>query len=443
MAYRSAHAVNDLVLLEDISANGILDALAKHYRGDEIYTYIGHVLISVNPFKEIRDLYGPNSIKKFPGKKEYQNPPHIYAVAERAYRAMIFDIENQCVIITGESGAGKTEASKKIMEYVAAQSSKSRQVQIVKEQLVQSNPLLEAFGNAKTVRNNNSSRFGKYMEIQFNLGDPKGGRITVFLLEKGRVITRHEDERSFHIFYQFLTGSTEQEKRQYHLLGLDGYAYINQSKCKTVPGIDDAKDFQDTKKAMSIIGMSPDQQSLIFNLLSAILLLGNIDFVVKGTGSAVKNPDVLNTVAQHLAVSPEVLNKALTIKTMTSATESIQIPLNLEQAFYARDSLAKTVYGRMFEWIVDAANTAIKTDASSTSIGVLDIYGFEIFQSNGFEQLCINFVNEKLHQLFIELTLKAEQEEYGKEGIAWVEVKYYNNKPIVELIEKRSLPFSL
>eukprot|EP01103_Thecamoeba_quadrilineata_P016539 TRINITY_DN5557_c0_g2_i1.p1 TRINITY_DN5557_c0_g2~~TRINITY_DN5557_c0_g2_i1.p1 ORF type:complete len:823 (-),score=171.98 TRINITY_DN5557_c0_g2_i1:77-2545(-) len=443
MAYRSAHAVNDLVLLEDISNAGIYDALAKHYRADEIYTYIGNVLISVNPFKEIPNLYGPGAIKKFPGKKEYQNPPHVYAVAERAFRNMVFDLENQCVIISGESGAGKTEASKKIMEYVAAMSSKSKQVQEVKEQLIQSNPLLEAFGNAKTIRNNNSSRFGKYMEMQFNLGDPQGGRITVYLLEKSRVIARLEDERSFHIFYQLLAGASESEKKEYGIRSVEEFVFLNQSKCKTVQGIDDAKDFQDTKKAMSIIGLSNEQQSEIFHILVGILHAGNIEFATKGSNSAVKNMDVLGTAAAHLKVPTEILEKALTNKTITTATESVTIPLNLEQSLYARDSLAKSVYGRLFYWLVDQANKAIKTTTFSTSLGVLDIYGFEIFGVNGFEQLCINFVNEKLHQLFIELTLKAEQEEYASEGIPWEDIVYYNNKPICELIEKRGGIFSL
>jgi myosin-1 len=308
--------------------------------------------------------------------------------------------------------------------------------------LIASNPLLEAFGNAKTIRNNNSSRFGKYMEIQFNLGDPKGGKITVYLLEKFRVITRHPDERSFHIFYQLLSGAAANEKKEYNLLGVDDYAYINASKCKTVPGINDQKDFQETKQAMNIIGLKPEDQKQIFELCSAVLLVGNVEFNVKGTGSCVKNRDLVNQIAELLKVPADVLDTCLTNKTITSATEKISIPLNLEQAYYARDSLAKSLYGKLFEYIVESANIAIKTDSSSTSIGVLDIYGFEIFENNGFEQLCINFVNEKLHQLFIELTLKAEQEEYSNEGIPWEEINYYNNKPICELIEKRGGIFS-
>eukprot|EP00013_Stygamoeba_regulata_P029505 CAMPEP_0177646040 /NCGR_PEP_ID=MMETSP0447-20121125/9564_1 /TAXON_ID=0 /ORGANISM="Stygamoeba regulata, Strain BSH-02190019" /LENGTH=1013 /DNA_ID=CAMNT_0019148551 /DNA_START=85 /DNA_END=3126 /DNA_ORIENTATION=+ len=443
VSYKTSAGVNDLVLLDEVTNEGIVKCLSDHYKVDEIYTYIGNTLISVNPFKEISGLYGPAAIKKYVNKKEHQNYPHIYAVAERAYRTMVFDLQSECVIISGESGAGKTEASKKIMEYVAAMSSKNKRVQEVKEQLLQSNPLLEAFGNAKTVRNDNSSRFGKYMEIQFNLGDPKGGRITVFLLEKSRIVNQQKDERCFHVFYQMLSGASGAERSKYHLKDLSTYRYLTQSGCTSVATIDDRADFEHTKKAMSTIGLQAGQQEDIFLLLSGILSLGNIQFQGKGSSSVITSTQDLETAAACLRVPADGLARALTNKTMTTVNESINVPLNDEQAQYARDSLAKSIYGRLFEHIVAAANTAIKTAEASTSIGVLDIYGFEIFGTNGFEQLCINFVNERLHQLFIELTLKAEQEEYAAEGIQWIKINYYNNKPICELIERRGGVFSL
>lgn len=443
---KSKHGVNDLVLLEDLSNDAIFKCLEKHYKGDEIYSYIGQVLISVNPFKNIGGLYSSGTLGKYKGKNAHQNQPHVYAIAERAYRKMVQDLSKECVIISGESGAGKTEASKKIMEYIAAVSSKAKEVQKVKEQLLESNPFLEAFGNAKTVRNNNSSRFGKYMEIQFDVADPVGGRISVYLLEKNRVIERQSSERSFHIFYQLLKGASSEEKKELSLGDTKDYLYLSKSGCDQVPGINDKTEWRETRQAMDVIGLPKEAQTQIFQLLSGVLRLGNMTF--KSTGSRRDSCTSLDKEDAEIAgamlgLEAGRLLKEICTMRIRSGTETLDKPLEADKAAHARDSLAKGIYGRLFEWLVKQANSSIFVDFFSNTIGVLDIYGFEIFGENGFEQLCINYVNEKLHQLFIELTLKAEQDEYKAEGIEWEAVKYYNNLPICELIEKRGNIFSL
>lgn len=442
--FKTKYGVNDMILLDNLNNETILECLSSHYGGDEIYVYIGQVLISVNPFKMISGMYGGSTLNKYKGKSEHQNMPHVYAIAERTYRKMIQDLGRECVIITGESGAGKTEASKKIMEYIAAVSSKAKEVQRVKEQLLESNPFLEAFGNAKTLRNNNSSRFGKYMEIQFDVADPVGGRISVYLLEKNRVIERQQGERSFHIFYQMLSGASDTEKRDMGLGSPEQFEYLKSSGCYSVDNINDREEYKETRTAMDVIGLSADHQSQIFELLAAILQLGNLQFVKEGQGgSKVSNTNVLAVAAKLLGCSQQVVGEAVTHKLIKTGRETIDSPLVPQLASYARDSLAKGIYSRMFLWLVASANKSIHVQYFSNTIGVLDIYGFEIFGINSFEQLCINYVNEKLHQLFIELTLEGEQREYLDEGIAWVNIEYYNNKPICELVEARGQIFSL
>eukprot|EP00808_Paulinella_micropora_P029094 g73973.t1 len=446
--FRTKYGVNDMVLLDDVTNKGIVDCLQSHYQGDEIYVYIGTVLVSVNPFKEISGLYSSAKIDKYKGKNIHQNSPHVYAIAEDAYRRMVRDLTKECVIISGESGAGKTEASKKVMEYIAAISGKAREVQTVKEKLLESNPFLEAFGNAKTIRNNNSSRFGKYMEIQFDIGDPVGGRIMVFLLEKNRVLERQKTERSFHIFYQLLAGASSSEKTEFELGsgGAEAFAYLSCSECYTIQGVDDVREFKETRDAMNVIGLGAEWQKLIFSLLSAILHLGNIEMAGSRDKSNVdgKGKNHLTTAAKLLGVSPAVLEKNLTNRSIQAGSEAAVLkPVGKTDAVHGRDAFSKGIYGRLFEWLVKMANSSIHCDYYSNLIGVLDIYGFEIFGVNQFEQLCINYVNERLHQLFIELTLKSEQEEYRKEGIPWEDIKYYNNLPICTLIEGRGKIFDL
>ena len=435
------------MLLDSISTDSIVATISKRFLAQEIYTYIGPVLISVNPFEQINGLYSSSVIKKYQGKNEHQNQPHVYAIAERAYRRMVQDLSHECVIISGESGSGKTEASKKVMEYIAAASRHSADVNRVKEQLLESNPFLEAFGNAKTLRNDNSSRFGKYMEIQFDVMDPVGGSISTFLLEKSRVVERQQNERNFHIFYQLLEGSSPEEKKELKLGSREDYVYLRNSNCYTVQGINDVQEYADTVRAMNVIGISQENQTQIFQLISAILHVGNIEFKdsksAGGKKCQVTTPDSLDAAAALLGLTAANLATQLTHKTIRANNDTVVSPLNASDATYARDSVAKNVYGKLFNWLIATANQSIYSQFYSNVIGVLDIYGFEIFGVNSLEQLFINYVNESLQQLFVDLTLKAEQDEYRKEGIAWEEVKHFNNLPICKLISARSGIFDI
>ncbi|XP_045061642.1 unconventional myosin-Ie-like [Coregonus clupeaformis] len=436
--------VDDMVLLSKINEDAITDNLKKRYMDDYIFTYIGSVLISVNPFKQL-PYFTDREVELYQGAAQYENPPHIYALADNMYRNMMIDCENQCVIISGESGAGKTVAAKYIMGYISKVSGGGSKVQHVKDIILQSNPLLEAFGNAKTVRNNNSSRFGKYFEIQFSRGgEPDGGKISNFLLEKSRVVSQNQGERNFHIYYQLLMGATKEMRENLGVTTPDYYLYLNQSGTYTVEDVNDKKEFSDTMEAMSVVGLSVDEQDMVLQIVAGILHLGNIAFREEGNYAVVESEDFLAFPAYLLGISQEGLKNKLTSRIMDSKwggkTESIAVTLNTEQASFTRDALSKALYSRLFDFLVDSINKAIQKDHEEFNIGVLDIYGFEIFQKNGFEQFCINFVNEKLQQIFIELTLKAEQEEYVQEGIKWTPIEYFNNKIVCDLIESKLNP---
>ncbi|XP_064421936.1 unconventional myosin-Ie isoform X2 [Latimeria chalumnae] len=436
--------VDDMVLLSKITEEAIVENLKKRYMDDYIFTYIGPVLISVNPFKQM-PYFGDKEIEMYQGAAQYENPPHIYALADNMYRNMIIDRENQCVIISGESGAGKTVAAKYIMGYISRVSGGGPKVQHVKDIILQSNPLLEAFGNAKTVRNNNSSRFGKYFEIQFSPGgEPNGGKISNFLLEKSRVVMRNPGERSFHIFYQLIEGASAEQKTNLGITSLDYYQYLNQSGSYKVDDINDKKDFQETLHAMNVIGIFPDERAMVLQIVAGILHVGNINFKEVGNYAAVESEEFLAFPTFLLGINQDRLKEKLTSRKMDSKwggkSESINVTLNVEQACYTRDALSKALHARLFDYLVESINKAMQKDHEEINIGVLDIYGFEIFQKNGFEQFCINFVNEKLQQIFIELTLKAEQEEYVQEGIRWTPIEYFNNKIVCDLIENKVNP---
>jgi myosin-1 len=372
-------------------------------------------------------------------------PPHVFAIAESAYYNMNAYKENQCVIISGESGAGKTEAAKRIMQYVANVSGGSNSsIQHTKDMVLATNPLLESFGNAKTLRNNNSSRFGKYLQLQFNAqGEPVGADITNYLLEKTRVVGQIKDERNFHIFYQFTKGASENYRTTFGVQTPETYLYTSKSKCFDVEGINDIADFKETLDAMKIIGLSQSEQDEIFRMLAAVLWTGNIQFVEDKDGyAAVSDQSVVDFLAYLLEVSPEHVVQAITIRILTPRNgEIIESPANPAQALATRDALAKAIYNNLFDWIVERVNISLKArGVTSNSIGILDIYGFEIFEKNSFEQLCINYVNEKLQQIFIQLTLKTEQEEYAREQIKWTPIEYFDNKIVCDLIESTRPP---
>uniref|UniRef100_UPI00398F7CAE unconventional myosin-Ib isoform X2 n=1 Tax=Pristiophorus japonicus TaxID=55135 RepID=UPI00398F7CAE len=437
--------VGDSVLLEPLTEHTFLENLKKRFDHSEIYTYIGSVVISVNPYRHL-PIYTPEKVEEYRNRNFYELSPHIYALADEAYRSLRDQDKDQCILITGESGAGKTEASKLVMSYVAAVCGKGAEVNQVKEQLLQSNPVLEAFGNAKTMRNDNSSRFGKYMDIEFDFkGDPLGGVISNYLLEKSRVVKQPRDERNFHIFYQLLSGGSEdllkrlkleRDFKQYNYLGLDS-AEVN--------GMDDAANFRTVKNAMQIVGFMDDEAESVLEVVAAVLKLGNIEFKpesrVNGLDeSRIQDKNELKEICELLGQDQAVLERAFSFRTVEAKQEKVSTTLNVAQAYYARDALAKNLYNRLFTWLVNRINESIKaqTKVRKKVMGVLDIYGFEIFENNSFEQFIINYCNEKLQQIFIELTLKEEQEEYIKEGIEWTHIEYFNNAIICELIENNT-----
>ncbi|KAK4565296.1 class II myosin [Recurvomyces mirabilis] len=440
--------VSDLTLISKISNEAINDNLKKRFENAEIYTYIGHVLVSVNPFRDL-GIYTDKVLDSYRGKNRLEVPPHVFAIAESAYYNMKAYNENQCVIISGESGAGKTEAAKRIMQYIASVSGGTdSSIQQIKDMVLATNPLLESFGNAKTLRNNNSSRFGKYLEIQFNAqGEPVGANINNYLLEKSRVVSQTKDERNFHIFYQFTKAASQEHRTNFGIQQPATYQYTSKSKCYDVAGIDDVADFKDTLNAMKVIGIPQAEQDNIFRMLAAVLWIGNVSYMEDDQGNAaIRDQSVVDFVAYLLEVDSAHVNKALTIRVIETSRGGrrgsvYDSPMNIAQAGAARDALAMGIYTRMFDWIVQRVNVSLAArGVPAHSIGILDIYGFEIFEKNSFEQLCINYVNEKLQQIFIQLTLKAEQDEYEREQIQWTPIKYFDNKVVCELIEEKRPP---
>uniref|UniRef100_A0A8C9TPZ7 Myosin IB n=1 Tax=Scleropages formosus TaxID=113540 RepID=A0A8C9TPZ7_SCLFO len=437
--------VGDMVLLEPLSENSFIQNLKNRFDHDEIYTYIGTVVISINPYQSL-PIYTADKVEEYRNRNFYELNPHIYALADEAYRSLRDQDKDQCILITGESGAGKTEASKLVMSYVAAVCGKGQEVNKVKEQLLQSNPVLEAFGNAKTVRNDNSSRFGKYMDIEFDFkGDPLGGVISNYLLEKSRVVKQPRGERNFHIFYQLLSGASDDLLKRLKLeRDVSKYNYLSLDSA-VVSDLDDGANFRIIMDAMKTVCFMDNEVQSVLELVAAVMKLGNIEFKsesrVNGFDeSRVEDNNDLKEICELLGIEQIVLERAFSSRTLEAKQEKVSTTLNVAQAYYARDALAKNLYSRLFSWLVTRINESIKaqTKQSKKVMGVLDIYGFEIFENNSFEQFIINYCNEKLQQIFIDLTLHEEQEEYIREGIEWKNIEYFNNAVICDLIENNN-----
>lgn len=435
--------IDDMVFMSKNTDSEISQNLKVRYDVNYIYTYIGPVLIAVNPYKNV-EYCGEKHMEKYRGATQMDNAPHIFAIAEDMFSNMLIDSEKQCVIISGESGAGKTVSAKFIMSYIAEVSGGGPNVQRIKDVILQSNPLLEAFGNAKTIRNDNSSRFGKYVEIQFSRGgEPIGGVISNFLLEKSRVVSQAENERNFHIFYQLL--SNREFCQQYSLSHELRFQYINHAESIRVAKIDDAKEMQATQHAMDIMGLSKDDQYNIFSLLAGILHLGNVQFGDKNNYATVLSERDLQAPCAYFGIQIEYLRTKLISKRLEfkehSENKQVDQTFTVDKAIFTRDALAKAIYARIFDYLIQTVNSAFQIPTrSDLSIGILDIYGFEIFEKNSFEQFCINYVNEKLQQIFIELTLKKEQEEYKRENIQWTPITFFNNIVVCDLFEAKQPP---
>ncbi|CAJ1070558.1 LOW QUALITY PROTEIN: unconventional myosin-Ih [Xyrichtys novacula] len=439
---RDRVGIQDFVLLDPhTSESAFLDNLRKRFHENLIYTYIGTLLVSVNPYKEL-DIYSKKQMDTYMGVNFFELPPHIYALADNVFRTMQSEFNNHFILISGESGAGKTEASKKILQFYAVSCPSTKLLNNVRDRLLLSNPVLEAFGNAKTLKNDNSSRFGKYMDIQFDhQGGAVGGHILSYLLEKSRVVHQNHGERNFHIFYQLVEGGEEDLLRW---LGLErnckNYSYLVQGDCAKVSSINDKSDWKTVRKALSVIEFSESDIENLFGIIASVLHLGNIKFDADARGYAsLSNYQEMHWVSKLLGIPAQVLQQGLTHRKIEAKSEEVLTPFSVDHAVYARDALAKAVYGRTFNWLVNKINESLANKDSSrkTVIGLLDIYGFEVFNVNSFEQFCINYCNEKLQQLFIELTLKSEQEEYEMEGIEWEPVPYFNNKIICDLVEEK------
>ncbi|KAK4441603.1 Myosin-9 [Sesamum alatum] len=439
-----ADGVDDMTKLTYLHEPGVLHNLATRYALNKIYTYTGSILIAINPFQRLLDLYDVDMMEKYKGAPLGELSPHVFAIADAAYRAMMNEGKSNSILVSGESGAGKTETTKMLMQYLAYLGGrKEAEGRSVEQQVLESNPVLEAFGNAKTVRNNNSSRFGKFVEIQFDkLGRISGAAIRTYLLERSRVCQISDPERNYHCFY-LLCAAPQKEIEKYKLGHPRTFHYLNQSNCYELDDVSDAHDYLATRKAMDVVGISQNDQEAIFRTVAAILHLGNIKFAKPedNDSSVLENDESkfhLQTAAELLMCDPNALEAALLNRVMVTPEEVIKRSLDPDGAAVSRDGLAKTIYSRLFEWLVNKINSSIGQDPNSKClIGVLDIYGFESFKSNSFEQFCINFTNEKLQQHFNQHVFKMEQEEYKKEEIDWNYIEFVDNQDVLDLIEKK------
>lgn len=442
--------VEDMSELTYLNEASVLHNLKERYFSSLIYTYSGLFCVVINPYKRL-PIYSEGLIEEFKGKKRHEMPPHIFAIADSAYRSMLQEREDQSILCTGESGAGKTENTKKVIQYLAhvagaTRSSKQSPAAPTKgeleQQLLQANPILEAFGNSKTVKNDNSSRFGKFIRINFDMsGYISGANIEFYLLEKSRTLRQAADERSFHIFYQFLRGTSSQEKAGYLLEdSADKYRFLVNGNI-ALPNVDDAQEYQNTVKSMKIMGFQDDEIQSVFRVVSATLLLGNLEFVQEKKSDQAILPDdrVMQKVCHLLGLPVIELTKAFLRPRIKVGREFVNKAQNEGQATFAVEAISKACYERMFKWLVNRLNKSLdRTRRQGASfIGILDIAGFEIFDINSFEQLCINYTNEKLQQLFNNTMFIMEQEEYQREGIDWQFIDFgLDLQPTIELIEK-------
>uniref|UniRef100_A0A8C2GVD5 Unconventional myosin-VI n=1 Tax=Cyprinus carpio TaxID=7962 RepID=A0A8C2GVD5_CYPCA len=439
--------VEDNCSLMYLNEGTLLNNIRVRYSKDLIYTSVANILIAVNPYFDIPKLYSPETIKSYQGRSLGTLPPHVYAIADKAYRDMRVLNMSQSIIVSGESGAGKTENTKFVLRYLTTSYGTCQDID---ERIVEANPLLEAFGNAKTVRNNNSSRFGKFVEIHFNEKNAVvGGFVSHYLLEKSRICMQSAEERNYHIFYRLCAGASEDIRNMLHLNSPDNFRVS--FLCIVVDSgtvcLDGPLYFNRMVVAMKKIGLDDTEKLNLFRVVSGVLHLGNIDFEETGStsgGCILKNQtsQTLEYCAELLGLDQDDLRVSLTTRVMLTTAGGakgtvIKVPLKVEQANNARDALAKAVYSRLFDHVVKRVNQCFPFETSSNFIGVLDIAGFEYFEHNSFEQFCINYCNEKLQQFFNERILKEEQELYQKEGLGVNEVHYVDNQDCIDLVEAK------
>lgn len=441
--------LDDLTTLSHLTEPAVLSTIQSRYLDNTIYTYSGLVLVSLNPYCDL-GLYGESLIQAYSGKLRGDLEPHLFAVAEDAFRSMQRERRNQSIIISGESGAGKTISARWVMRYFAAVDSatptakEANNSTLIEARVLASNPILEAFGNAKTTRNDNSSRFGKYVQIFFDArNEIKGAEIRIYLLEKTRVVGQAAGERNYHIFYQLLQGASKELAKELLIDEKQEFKYLQNGRKFDIDNVDDAKEFALTLDSMKTAGFDEESQNMIFRILAAILHLGNVEFEADGEEKATlspKNPNLIK-VCQLLKANPESMAKWLTRKMLVTKVDSVEMQLTVWQAEAARNAVAKYLYERVFNFLVQKLNALLappaQTRAKNTFIGVLDIYGFEKFDHNSFEQFCINYANEKLQHEFNLQVFKLEQELYEREAIEWSFINFADNQPCIDMIEAR------
>ncbi|XP_060860512.1 unconventional myosin-XV isoform X5 [Metopolophium dirhodum] len=432
------NGIEDMIQLTDLNEASLLWNLKIRYDKELIYTYTGSILVAVNPYK-MYDMYGLDMVKKYEGQILGTLPPHLFAVGSAAYGML--PRGNQVVVISGESGSGKTESTKLIMQYLAAVNKSPSN--LITEQILEASPLLESFGNAKTVRNDNSSRFGKFLEVHFKQGVILGAKVTEYLLEKSRIVTQAPEERNYHVFYELLAGLADEEKLKYGLLSADKYFYLNQGGNCEIDGKYDGEDFQSLMSAMQVLGFTSEEQDTIFRILASVLHLGNVYFHRKQLkhgqeGVEIGSDAEIRWTGHLLRLDVDGIKEALTTKTTEARNERVLTALNIDQALDARDAFAKALYSSLFTWLVARINHIVyKGTKKTTAISILDIFGFEDFKENSFEQLCINYANENLQVYFNKHIFKLEQQEYAKEKIQWQNIAYNDNLPVIQLLSKK------
>lgn len=437
---------DDLCNLPELTEGNLLKNLKHRFLQQKIYTYAGSILVAINPFKFL-PIYNPKYVKMYENQQLGKLEPHVFALADVAYYTMLRKRVNQCIVISGESGSGKTQSTNFLIHCLTALSQKGY-ASGVERTILGAGPVLEAFGNAKTAHNNNSSRFGKFIQVSYlESGIVRGAVVEKYLLEKSRLVSQEKDERNYHVFYYLLLGVSEEERQEFQLKQPEDYFYLNQHNLKIEDGEDLKHDFERLKQAMEMVGFLPATKKQIFAVLSAILYLGNVTYKKRATGREegleVGPPEVLDTLSQLLKVKREILVEVLTKRKTVTVNDKLILPYSLSEAITARDSMAKSLYSALFDWIVLRINHALlnKKDVeeavSCLSIGVLDIFGFEDFERNSFEQFCINYANEQLQYYFNQHIFKLEQEEYQGEGITWHNIGYTDNVGCIHLISKK------
>ncbi|XP_033115293.1 myosin-IIIb-like [Anneissia japonica] len=433
--------VDDLATLPNLDEKILLEELKCRYDQDKIYTYVGDILVAVNPFRDI-GIYSKEFSEKYKYQKRTSNAPHIFAVSDAAYQAMqtgssVGGKRNQCIVISGESGAGKTESTKLIIKQLIDICHGKSQLE---QQILQVNPLLEAFGNAQTVMNDNSSRFGKYIQLKFMDGAVMGAKISEYLLEKSRVIGQNPEEENFHIFYYMFAGLSTEDFQKYKLKSAETYKYLTNGPGRVQSKSTETKKlFAELNNAMDLVGFMDDEKEDMFTILAAVLAFGQIEFDVNDNDAAfVKNPQAVQVVCDLLGMNKDELIGILTYAKSSAHGEVFQRNYTAEQARDSRDAMTKALYGRLFSWIVNKVNQLLAPEddldtSKGTEIGILDIFGFEHLHTNSFEQACINLANEQLQFFFNRHIFLLEQEEYKNEGVDWKSIPFVNNQPLLDL----------